>query len=313
MSSVSPFFSVVVPLYNKEAYIQRTLESARAQTWTDFELIVVDDGSTDRGPEMVERLADPRIRLVRQKNAGVSAARNRGIQETKGPYVAFLDGDDEWLPDHLETLEGLIRRFPGAGVYATSYWNLWNEGKKPARISGLPETPDWEGPLPDYVRAACEGDPPVWMSTVGVPRRVLDEVGLFPVGIRTGEDLDLWLRIALAHPVVLSSKRTAVYDRAASVAANRFYPEEEELLRRWQGYVGANPPPGFDRYIARKKLDVARKCILAGNRAHALELLRSIEGGDYRKQRALMRLACAVPSWCLVAGVKLKHVMRRFQ
>lgn len=308
-----PFFSVVVPLYNKEAYIKRSLESALGQSWSDFEVIVVDDGSTDSGPEVVSCVGDPRVRLVRQKNAGVSAARNRGIEETGGRYVAFLDGDDEWLPDHLAVLEGLIREFPDAGLYATSYWNLWKQGKKPARISGVPETPDWEGLLPSYVRSACEGDPPVWMSTVCVPRRVLDEVGLFPVGIRTGEDLDLWLRIALKYPIALSSKRTAMYDRAASVAANRYYPEEEELLQRWRGYVGTRPPPDFERYIGRKKLDVARKCLLAGNRAHAAELLSSIDCADWAKQRLLMRVACAVPSWCLGAAVKLKHVLRRFQ
>jgi glycosyltransferase involved in cell wall biosynthesis len=289
------------------------LGSALAQTWSDFEVTVVDDGSTDRGPQLVLATSDPRVRLVRQDNAGVSAARNRGIRESTGRYVAFLDGDDEWLPEHLATLEGLIRRFPEAGIYATSYWNLWDEGKNPARIGGVPQTPDWEGLLPSYLGAACAGDPPVWMSTVCVPRPVLDKVDLFPVGVRTGEDLDLWLRIALAHPVAFSSKLTAFYDRRASVAANRYYPEEEQLIERWRSYVGATPPPDFERYIDCKKLDVARKCLLAGNRAHAAEILASMKSGDWARQRRLMGIACRVPSWCLGAAVKLKHVLRRFR
>ena len=89
-------FPVVIPLYNKEVYIKNTLNSVLAQTIKDFEIIVVNDGSTDKSAEVVKSLSDPRIRLINQVNAGVSVARNRGINEAKADLIAFLDGDDEW-------------------------------------------------------------------------------------------------------------------------------------------------------------------------------------------------------------------------
>ena len=94
--------SIVIPLYNKAPYIERALHSIRAQTLSDFEVIVVDDGSTDDGASIVAAYSDPRVRLIRQSNAGPGPARNAGIAEAKGEFIAFLDADDEWLPTYLE-------------------------------------------------------------------------------------------------------------------------------------------------------------------------------------------------------------------
>ena len=91
--------SIVIPLYNKEQQIGKTLESVFAQSFQDYEVVIVNDGSTDKSVEIVEGMADKRIRLINQKNSGVSAARNKGIQESRGEYIAFLDADDEWKPD----------------------------------------------------------------------------------------------------------------------------------------------------------------------------------------------------------------------
>jgi len=104
--------SVIVPLYNKAPYVRRALDSVAAQTFGDFELIVVDDGSTDEGASVVESFGDGRVRLIRQENTGPGAARNRGINEARGEVLAFLDADDEWLPTYLE--EGL-RALDAAG------------------------------------------------------------------------------------------------------------------------------------------------------------------------------------------------------
>ena len=97
--------SVIIPLYNKSKYIARALDSVFVQTYRDFEVIVVDDGSTDDGPEIVKGYSDPRIRLIYQVNAGPGAARNRGAEESMGPWLAFLDADDELLPDFLKLLQ----------------------------------------------------------------------------------------------------------------------------------------------------------------------------------------------------------------
>ena len=109
--------SVVIPLYNKAAEIGRAVRSVLAQTLPPREVIVVDDGSTDGGADEVERMASSVVRLVRQENRGVSAARNRGIAMASGRYVALLDGDDRWQPQYLEQVWRLIARYPDCGAY----------------------------------------------------------------------------------------------------------------------------------------------------------------------------------------------------
>jgi hypothetical protein len=112
--------SVIVPLYNKARFVQRSLDSIRAQTWTDFELLVVDDGSTDESAEVVAGYTEPRLRLIRQANAGPGAARNRGLAEARGEYVAFLDADDEWLPEFLARSLACLERH-GTACSASGY------------------------------------------------------------------------------------------------------------------------------------------------------------------------------------------------
>jgi len=125
-------FSVIIPLYNKESHIQRAIKSVLAQTYPHFELIIVDDGSTDGSFETASDIQDARIRIIRQENRGVSAARNRGVAEAKYDWVAFLDGDDEWLPDFLMQMYKLCNDFPGYGIYGSANFRL--DGKNTFRI-----------------------------------------------------------------------------------------------------------------------------------------------------------------------------------
>ena len=109
---MSNFVSVVIPLCNKESYIRRALNSIVNQSFQDFEVIIVDDGSTDKGAEVVRGFDDPRIRLIQQENSGTFTARNRGIKAARGDLIAFLDADDEWKPEHLEVLLRLQEKYP---------------------------------------------------------------------------------------------------------------------------------------------------------------------------------------------------------
>lgn len=118
-----PLFTVVIPLYNKADTIERTLRSVQSQVCRDFEVVIVDDGSTDDGVVVAERFkGELRLKVVRQNNAGVSVARNTGAQHAQAPYLAFLDADDEWLPGYLEEIKRMIEEFPDVEVYGTNYY-----------------------------------------------------------------------------------------------------------------------------------------------------------------------------------------------
>lgn len=209
-----PAVSVVIPLYNKEDYVYRAIKSVLGQTFGDFELIIVNDGSTDRSPVIVRGYADPRIRLIDQDNHGVSAARNRGIAEARAQLIAFLDADDEWLPDFLMTIVGLTRRFPQAGAYATASEIHMPSGTVSRLVCEGFSGRHVEGIIENYCRAALLGYQ-LSSSAVAVPRHVFERVGGFPIGEHLGEDGHMWLRIALCYPIAYSASVCSVYHREA--------------------------------------------------------------------------------------------------
>ncbi|MCK4820742.1 glycosyltransferase family 2 protein, partial [bacterium] len=149
-----PAISVVIPVYNKKAFIGRALLSAIRQSFRDIEIIVVDDGSTDQSSDVIKSIRDPRIKLISQNNQGVSAARNRGIAEASGNYVAFLDADDEWLPNYLETIMRMYRKFPDVGACASNYIIKTPDGHLKKANHKYARIPHWDGIIPNYFRVA---------------------------------------------------------------------------------------------------------------------------------------------------------------
>jgi Glycosyltransferases involved in cell wall biogenesis len=184
-------FSVVIPLYNKASHIRETLDSVLAQSYEDYEIVVVDDGSTDGSRDIVCALQSDRLRLVEQANAGVSAARNRGIDEAAGDYIAFLDADDIWTKDHLEKLDELISRYAGRGVYSCAHVAI-RKGVQihKAQPAIEPLVVDAAGFFEEYARSFAL----VNSSTACISRELLKSIGGFPVGITKGEDVFVWMR-----------------------------------------------------------------------------------------------------------------------
>lgn len=206
------FFSVVIPLYNKERQIAGTLRSVFAQTCADYEIIVVDDGSTDGSAAVVESLHDPRIRLIRQANAGVSAARNLGIAEARGEYIALLDADDEWRPEYLATIAALIRKYPQCDVFATNYSHVDSNGKTfPTILRKIPFDGD-DGILYNYFEVASVSSPPICSICITARKEAFQSVGGFPLGIKSGEDLLTWARLAARYKIAYSKKPLAVFN-----------------------------------------------------------------------------------------------------
>jgi glycosyltransferase involved in cell wall biosynthesis len=288
--------SVVIPLFNKRLYVARAVESVLSQSMTDFGLIIVDDGSTDGSADIVAEYKDPRIRLIRQANAGTSAARNRGIAEAQTELIAFLDADDTWTTQLLETIMRLSRRFPNCGAYATAYEILEPTGRRwQPRFRDVPPAP-WEGIFPNYFRSAM-GTPPICSSAVAVPKGIFAKTGLFPVGEGHGEDLDTWCRIALAFPIAFSHMVGAVYRRdAAGRACERDVALHDYVVIRTLSnalpdkFQPTHSDPGYgpeDLVEYRNKLLIgsASACVAAGLAGRARERLAgAAQTREFRRQ-----------------------------
>jgi len=192
-----PLVSVIIPTYNRGWIVRDAIDSVLGQTYADFELIVVDDGSSDRTPPILDAYGD-RLRVIRQANQGVSAARNRGIGESSGPLIALLDSDDIWLPKKLAVQVDFFKRNPAALICQTE--EIWirnglrvNPGKRHRKPSGM---------IFERSLELCLVSP----SAVMVRRELFEKVGQFDESLPACEDYDLWLRVGCRFPVHLIDK-----------------------------------------------------------------------------------------------------------
>ncbi len=248
-------FSVIIPLYNKAAYVEKAIRSVLAQTCREFELIVVDDGSADiQAPQPpkggvkltyldIEQLIGNKGRLIRQKNRGVSTARNNGVKAAKYDYVAFLDADDWWEPTYLKEMQGLIEEFPGAGIWGSSYYIVKNNRKRVAPI-GVEQ--NFERGLINYFRVYAKTlCMPLWAGSSVLRRSVFESENGFKPTLKLGEDFDLWIRIAIKYPVALLNKPLSNYNQDVEVQARaiggRLYEPAEHMLFTDYGELQKNP------------------------------------------------------------------------
>ena len=194
----TPAVSVVVAAFNEEEMVGNAIRSVQAQTREDWELIVIDDGSEDGTARVANEVAggDPRIRVISQPNAGLSAARNAGIAAGRADLVAFLDADDLWLPTYLDAMDGALRAAPDAGWAYTDAWALdidRNRFRKATAMSSC--QPPAELPTdPVEIMKLLVRQNFIWVAAT-VRRAAIDAAGPFRVELKSGEDLDLWLRI----------------------------------------------------------------------------------------------------------------------
>lgn len=293
-----PLVSVVIPLYNKEPHISIALNSVLNQTCQEFEVIIVDDGSTDKGAEVVKSFTDPRIRLIQQENAGVSAARNKGIEEAKADLIAFLDADDEWTPSFLETVLRLRNKYPEAGAYATAYKKRFpNNNEKKLQFYGLPEGKT-EGLLTSYFKSATEGKLPVRSSNVAIPKNCIHNVGNFSIGKWWGEDSDMWGRIALKYPIAFSMDVCSVYNIDAINSAAKtircvrehpFIKNAREAIHKKE--IRPELLKDLQEYIDQEWIVTAKRNLLAGNKKLARLNLHQCTSKRFtmRKRMALLQ------------------------
>lgn len=314
--------SVVLPLYNKAATIGAALRSVLAQSHGPLEAIVVDDGSTDDGVQRVLDIADPRVRLIRQSNRGVSCARNAGIAAARGELVCFLDADDIWHPDFLACVTAMARAHPERCFFSTSY-RLVFEGSLETALAdvdtrALPPARDMHDFFRVWRRQAL-----LCTDTVAIRRRALQAMKpWFPPGESLAEDQDLWFRLVEKHgllhlPLPLAAYRRNLPSSLSTLELQRhaskgLLPTFARLEARM-----ANPdlPPALRRdarrLVADKRVNVCRHQLARGERARALRtLLRGWYGPTLLRWWFSLGLCLlARPAW--VAAWDRKRVSAR--
>jgi glycosyltransferase involved in cell wall biosynthesis len=193
MRHAMPTVSVITPAYNVAAYLGEAIESVLAQTFGDFELIVVDDGSTDTTFQLATEYArtDSRIRLVRQENRGISSARNYALRMATGSFLAILDGDDVWLPTYLERQLAILTSEPDCDIVTGNAWFLGGPH------DGQPARPTPDRRVEPTLSRMLEDETAVFIMCV-FRRRVYEVIGGFDESMRTNEDYDFWIRAAIA-------------------------------------------------------------------------------------------------------------------
>lgn len=308
-----PYFSVIIPLYNKANEITRTLASVLSQTLTDFEVIIVNDGSTDTSLQQIETFDDQRIQLFTTENKGVSHARNYGIQQASSQRIAFLDADDLWKPHHLEDLKVLYEAFPNCGMYCKAYDKIKGNTVITSDYKDIPNQKKWKGILKDYFYHSTINSL-ASSSSIAIPKSVFDTVGTFNENYDSGEDTDMWIRIALHYP-------TAFYNRV-SVTHNLNANDKQThtaLKSRAHFDVNAYHEAETSHTSLKTYLDLNRYALALqyklenGNeRAEALyaqidkSRLSLLQKGVYGSPKALIRLLLGFRNFLRILNINLR-------
>jgi glycosyltransferase involved in cell wall biosynthesis len=275
------FISIVIPLYNKAKYIEDTIKSILNHPDHLLEIIIVDDGSTDNSANIVNSFIDPRIRLISQKNGGVSKARNTGIQESKGDLVAFLDADDKYQPGFLKAIGGLHINYPQAIAYATSYSYLMNDGAtvNPTFSNTLPKI-GFSGLVTNFHSWNRKASF-FYTSSVCVNRRlIIEKELLFPEGEQSGEDIDVWLRLAENGEIAYLRQSLVLY-RLATENNLSSYKNKDQILPCYERLInrverGTTPKKmrwGAKRTYSMQMMQISQNFAFNGEIFHALSWL----------------------------------------
>lgn len=298
----SPAISVIMPLYNKAQYVERAVESVLAQDCLDYELLIVDDGSTDDGVRRVQsRFNDPRVKIIRQPNTGVGAARNRGLRESRGEICAFLDADDEWYETHLSDLLDLVGRFPEAGILATRF--AWTFGDKLVTNQGIRTGEPCL--VHDYfARSAPPGEPFINASSCGVRRDVMSAVGGFLEATPYGEDQEYWARISLSCPLAFHPRVSAIYhygSPGSAMSRHQWSAAEMPVVRTLKRYLASRPNTAASadvlNYAAWIILNQAASGIASGESRTVDTLLADaiVAQSRFQHRQQVLRIAAALP------------------
>lgn len=300
------FFSIVIPLYNKEKFVLNTLKSVLNQTFQDFEIIIIDDGSTDKSAEKVKEIDNPKINYFRIENQGVSNARNVGIQHSKADYIAFLDADDYWFENHLDILHNLIMDFPEAGMYCSRYTIKTSDSKeiKP-KLQGIDN--GFRGYIEDYFYSSLVYRA-AWTSAVVVKKNIFDNVGMFDINISSGQDTDMWTRIALKYKIAISDIPTTIYNAQIADSLSKTNILNKKLMNFKKFSEEEKKNASLKNFLDLYRLEYAIAFYMNGRKDIFKKYIENIPDKNIPTK---IKIIFKLPPFVLRILLKVKHFLKR--
>lgn len=286
-----PFFSVVIPLYNKQDFIKATVESVLNQTFTDFELLIVEDCSTDNSLAVAVAIEDDRIVLLKHtKNKGLSASRNTGIKHAQSDYIAFLDADDLWKPDFLEKIYNLIIQFPEAGLFATDFEIKYSEKIILPTIKNVDIPVNSIGMIADYFKSNLFY--PIYCpSSICASKVVFETVGLYDETLTFGEDIDFNIRANMNYKLAYHNSPAIQYLMFSQnqITTSNFDTKKIPDFDQYEPFTIENP--SLKKYLDFKRYSMSVNYLAIGSTDKAKKLIASIDLKNLNfKQRTYIRL-----------------------
>ncbi len=300
------FFSIVIPLFNKAGYIENTLKSVLNQTFTDYEIIVVNDESTDESEAIVLGFNDKRIQLYNQKNQGVSVARNYGIEKSKGKLIAFLDADDYWFPNHLEELANLYSDFPNCGMYCSRH-----KIKTTKNHFQIPYYNGIESSYRGIVENYFFSNRPFrisWTSCLAIPKEILEKNGGFTPSVTNGQDLELWTKIGICHQVAITNTITAIYNYDIPNSLAKENINLMKLMDFEQFQIEEQKNPDLKSFLDLYRIEYGFHYYMFGHTEKMKFYLKNI---DKKNLGLKIRLLLNLPPFSLRFFLKLKNSLKK--
>lgn len=296
--------SVIISVFNKQNHILRTLNSVVNQTYKDFKIIVINDGSTDNSLALLKQIKDSRLNIFNQQNLGASAARNRGIKEANTEFIALLDGDDVWLPNYLEEMVTIIKKYPQEYIYSCAIANTYNNRIVPVSYSFKDNELLKIRP---YFKNSTNGYTLLTSSSVIFKKNILSKTGKFNVSIKSGEDTDMWIRFGMHYNIVFLNKVLAHYIYNTNSLSNTSF--------------NVSTKPKFDNYYIEESQNKDLKAFIDKNRfslAILARLNKNKTGYTFYKSginlsnlRTDRRLLLHCPAWFLKLLLRLKSLKEK--
>ena len=295
------FFTIIIPLYNKENFIESTLKSVLNQSFIDFEILIINDGSTDKSEEKVLKFKDTRIHYFYKKNGGVSAARNFGIAKAQSDYITFIDADDYWYPNFLQEMFENIGRFPELRVFSAALEVETSKKVIPSSYS-IVKTGDCE--IVNYFEASFQ-ETVICTSCAVFHKSVFEKTGNFDIQLKSGEDTDMWIRIGLNYRILFSWKILAryVYDAKSltknhQTTINSFDFSKYNLLEKTN--------PSLKKFLDLNRFSLAIKSKIIGDNDRFLVFYQGI---DLKNLSLKKRMLLQLPVFLLKQLIDVKTVL----